>query len=113
MSRMVPSMVDAFRYTPTTTTTRRLEKELRPQAGHRRRIWTFTLVARALASLGRPDPRAKCAASRLPRAPSILRIAFCSLPSAWSALPSACFLSGCAARPSAAGADHSYGTQTV
>ena len=75
------------------------------QAGHRIG-WTFTLFAAGLLQSlsrlpGAPRPRFSG------RLPQTLRIAFfspptavCSLPSAWSALPSA-----------AAGADHSYGAQ--
>jgi hypothetical protein len=108
-------MIDAVHLTPTTTTSRRLDSA---QAGHRIGGTVTRFAAGLLQSL-----------SRLPRAPSpgfsgrlpqTLRIAFFSpptafrsLPSAWSALPSASFLSGCAAQSSAAGADHSYGTQTV
>jgi hypothetical protein len=88
------------------------------QAGHRIG-GTFTrFAAGLLQSLSRLPGAPRPGFSG--RRPKTLRIAFfspptavCSLPSAWSALPSASFLSGCAAQSSAAGADHSYGTQTV
>lgn len=94
---------------------------LRPQCRPPPSNGCSRFAPRALASLSRPKPTWQARrVPAFPRGPSILRIAFfspptevCSLPSAWSAVPSACFLSGCAAQSSAAGADQRYGTQTV